>query len=1051
MSIYKRVSGNLVVETVGSTDSITFRGAAANTATVVIDGNLTVTGDVSLTGNISGDKLINGTTYIEIATPNGDANITVNGVHDVFVATVNGIAVSGSASATGNVIGGNLVTSGAVAATGNVGGSNVNASGNIILTRTGNGTTNPVIRLDDSNTAATTVGGNIGAVEWRTSTASGAGARVTAAVKAVYSDSLGNANILIQSANSSGSMVNRVVVQGITGNVGIANSSPLHSLSVGGNIYGSGTLGIVGNITGGNLTTAGKVAATGNISGANISATGNLSATGTIVAIGDISGANISASGTANVVGNITGSNLELSGRISAAGNLITTDISSTTLAASGNIAGGNLLTLGTSNVGVSIVTGTQTVVGNITGGNVQTGIVQATGNINSLNVNTGTMSATGNVIAAPGAFFVGDGGFLSNVQVAANVSVSQISLGTTNWTIRGSGGNLTADIGGSANTVTFYGGGVDITGVFSAVGNVIGSNLIANGAVIATGNITGGNVSAATGTFTTVTGAASATNLTTGTVPSSRLSGQYTIDVVGSATTVTAAAQSNITSVGTLTALTVTGNVAGGNLTTAGTVAAASVAVRNGTAFAELSPQTLQLGDQIGSTPFIDFNSGTALVDYDSRIIASGGTGTAGQGNLSIIANKLTVSGAELAATGAITATGNITGGNIITSGKVTATGNITGNYIFGNGSLLTGIDAASIQNGTSNVRVISAGGNVVVSIAAAPVLTVAANGQYTTGIITATGAVTGSSFVGSGSGLTGIPNGALTNSAVTINSTSVSLGGSATITAHTPSVLTVNNSGTGSVSGITFNGSTPVTISHNTIGAAPQAGNTSIVTVGTVTTGTWNASSISTAYTDAKVTSVASRTGAVTLAQADISGLTTASTPTFAGLTVGTGSVTAGNIVNSNLTGVGNIGSSTVYYDTVFAKATSAQYADLAEKFLADAEYPVGTVLVFGGDQEVTIANNDTDRRLAGVVSANPSYLMNSGLTGQFPVAIALQGRVPCGVIGPVRKGDMLVSAPGGFARAHNDPPSGSIIGKSLENFEGASGTIEIVVGRD
>jgi hypothetical protein len=74
-----------------------------------------------------------------------------------------------------------------------------------------------------------------------------------------------------------------------------------------------------------------------------------------------------------------------------------------------------------------------------------------------------------------------------------------------------------------------------------------------------------------------------------------------------------------------------------------------------------------------------------------------------------------------------------------------------------------------------------------------------------------------------------------------------------------------------------------------------------------------------------------------------------------------------------------------------------------------------------------------------------------MNSGLNEEFSVAIALQGRVPCRVVGPVRKGDMMVSANNGHAKTHQDPPTGSIIGKSLENFDGETGTIEIVVGRD
>ncbi len=127
------------------------------------------------------------------------------------------------------------------------------------------------------------------------------------------------------------------------------------------------------------------------------------------------------------------------------------------------------------------------------------------------------------------------------------------------------------------------------------------------------------------------------------------------------------------------------------------------------------------------------------------------------------------------------------------------------------------------------------------------------------------------------------------------------------------------------------------------------------------------------------------------------------------------------------------------------------SAQYADLAEKFRADAAYEPGTVLIFGGALEVTKSTEYADHRVAGVVSTKPSYLMNAGLEGQYAVELALQGRVPCAVEGPVEKGDLLVSAPNGRARAAKSAQAGTIIGKSLENFDGETGTIEIVVGRD
>jgi len=137
-------------------------------------------------------------------------------------------------------------------------------------------------------------------------------------------------------------------------------------------------------------------------------------------------------------------------------------------------------------------------------------------------------------------------------------------------------------------------------------------------------------------------------------------------------------------------------------------------------------------------------------------------------------------------------------------------------------------------------------------------------------------------------------------------------------------------------------------------------------------------------------------------------------------------------------------------VWATTFNGTATTAQYADLAEKYLADAKYDPGTVMVFGGAAEITQANTDSDRRVAGVVSDKPAYLMNSELEGQYVTDLALLGRVPCKVIGPIQKGDMLIVAGNGHARSEANPVTGSVIGKALQNFEGTSGVIEIVVGR-
>lgn len=169
-----------------------------------------------------------------------------------------------------------------------------------------------------------------------------------------------------------------------------------------------------------------------------------------------------------------------------------------------------------------------------------------------------------------------------------------------------------------------------------------------------------------------------------------------------------------------------------------------------------------------------------------------------------------------------------------------------------------------------------------------------------------------------------------------------------------------------------------------------------------------------------------------------------------TSGNLTVGTGTITFGTATNAGANGTGNIGSSTGYFNTVFAKATSAQYADLAEKYSSDQQYEPGTVVVFGGEQEVTLAINANDTAIAGVVSTNPAYIMNAGIQSEYSVEVALTGRVPTKVLGPVRKGNMMVSAGNGYAQACATPSIGTVIGKAIENFNGAQGVIEIVVGR-
>ena len=142
--------------------------------------------------------------------------------------------------------------------------------------------------------------------------------------------------------------------------------------------------------------------------------------------------------------------------------------------------------------------------------------------------------------------------------------------------------------------------------------------------------------------------------------------------------------------------------------------------------------------------------------------------------------------------------------------------------------------------------------------------------------------------------------------------------------------------------------------------------------------------------------------------------------------------------------------LGNTTQWWSKAFTVSATAQYADLAENYVGDASYAAGTVVEFGGTHEITLCDTDMSSRVAGVVSTNPAYLMNGTQTGENIVAVALTGRVPTKVRGPISKGDLMVSAGDGHARAEGIPQVGTVIGKALEDFNGDSGVIEVVVGK-
>lgn len=167
------------------------------------------------------------------------------------------------------------------------------------------------------------------------------------------------------------------------------------------------------------------------------------------------------------------------------------------------------------------------------------------------------------------------------------------------------------------------------------------------------------------------------------------------------------------------------------------------------------------------------------------------------------------------------------------------------------------------------------------------------------------------------------------------------------------------------------------------------------------------------------------------------------------------GTANVLTVNTANLLPTGNGtvNLGSTSNRFGNLWGLSSSAQYADLAELFLADDKYPIGTVLMIGGNAEVTAATNDS-RAIVGTVSERPGFLMNDGLEGDNVIPVAYIGRVPCRVEGEIKKGDLLiVSNNAGVACSTsitNSDLLGKFVGKSLEDSDGTKELIEILVGR-
>jgi len=391
--------------------------------------------------------------------------------------------------------------------------------------------------------------------------------------------------------------------------------------------------------------------------------------------------------------------------------------------------------------------------------------------------------------------------------------------------------------------------------------------------------------------------------------------------------------------------------------------------------------------GTTVRSNAFLSGN----IVNNANLYISAAGT-----------SNVVIVTSTGVNVAGYITASNTITGGNLATGGYVTATGNITG------GNVLT-------------AGVASAGGNVY-----------GANFN-TAGVVSATGNITGGN-INTGGSVSAIGN--ITGG--NLNGVNLSLSGNVVSAINT----TYNIQTSGTVTATYLAG----TLTTN---AQPNITSTGVLTnlsvTGTTTTGNL--------ITGGIVSAGGNVYGYNVLAANIVSAAGNVIANNLIATTVqSSGPLEVNSITHIGTNATGNIGSASSYFNRIFATATSALYADVAERFAADEVLAPGTVVELGGIKEITRARNELTDTVFGVISTRPAYTMNGGAgDDDTHPAVAMTGRVPVQVIGFVRKGDRLVSAGEGKARAAKpgEATSFNVIGRSLvDKLSDGPGTVEAIV---
>jgi len=692
--------------------------------------------------------------------------------------------------------------------------------------------------------------------------------------------------------------------------------------------------------------------------------------------------------------------------------------------------------------------------------------------------------------------------GTLTSLAVTGNTTsgnfVGIFANGTSNISIPASAGNINMGVAGNAGILVVTGTGVNVSGTLNATGNITGNLFgpLANGnsnvrIATANGNVTisavGNTILTVTGTGVNVagtfnTGAGNAnvgnigvTNRVIANVLESTVATGSAPFTVASTTQVANlyATRANVSDLSTITAIT-TGTyyvpfISG--------TANANYALNSNTAFSA----NIANGAIIATT-FVGNLNGNVIGNISGNV--SGNTLTlTGRSNLNAVSNVY-ISGGTANQILKTDGSGNLswtdpTGGYyLFTQSSASTTWTVVHNLnrqyvtvepIDSNGNSYTGrYDFPTINYTNANALTITfqsavAGwaavvggglniGNVSGNYSPAGVNTQvqfndAGNMAGSSGLVynKNTGTLTATLIAGSGANLTNIAGANVTGTVA--NATYATSAGTATSATSATTAGTVttaaqpNITSVGTLTGLGINGTlTAVNITANSgliTGTLATNAQTNITSVGTLTsvsvTGNTTTGGIKTDnYYYANGVSIS-------FAGAYSNSNVAAYLPTFTGTVGATVLTTGANTTAGTITGNWSLSA---------GSRLNSTYADLAEYYEADTIYEPGTVLEFGGEKEVTLATDET-ARVAGVVSTDPSYAMNTKCPG-IAVAMALQGRVPTKVRGIIRKGDMMVSGGNGYARPTTNPKFGTIIGKALENFNGIEGVIEVAIGR-